>query len=69
MGGEVGSDVRRSATVGRDLLYVAVPLEREGRQRAVLRLALATHDVDEARTLVRRTVAGGAILRLLRGPW
>jgi two-component system, OmpR family, phosphate regulon sensor histidine kinase PhoR len=62
LAGRVGSDVRRSATVGRDLLYVAVPLEREGRPRAVLRLALATHDVDAARALVRRTVAGGALL-------
>jgi two-component system, OmpR family, phosphate regulon sensor histidine kinase PhoR len=62
LAGQVGSDVRRSATVGRDLLYVAVPLEREGSPRAVLRLALATHDVDEARALVRRTVTGGALL-------
>jgi two-component system phosphate regulon sensor histidine kinase PhoR len=62
LAGRVGSDVRRSATVGRDLLYVAVPLERPGRPRAVLRLALPTHDVDEARALVRRTVVGGALL-------
>ena len=58
----VGSDVRRSVTLGRDLLYVAVPLEREGERRAVLRLALPIQDVDEARALVRRTVAGGAML-------
>ena len=62
--GQVGSDVRRSATVGRDLLYVAVPLERPGRPRAVLRLALPTHDVDAARALVRRTLAGGAVLAI-----
>ena len=62
LGGDVGSDVRRSATVGRDLLYVAVPLERPGRPRAALRLALPTHDVDEARALVRRTLGGGAVL-------
>ena len=49
LAGGVGSDVRRSATVGRDLLYVAVPLKREGRPRAVLRLALPTREVDEAR--------------------
>jgi two-component system, OmpR family, phosphate regulon sensor histidine kinase PhoR len=62
LAGSVGRDVRRSATLGRDLLYVAVPLEREGGRRAVLRLALPTHDVDEARALVRRTVVGGALL-------
>jgi len=62
--GQVGSDVRRSATVGRDLLYVAVPLEHPGRPRAVLRLALPTHDVDASRALVRRTLAGGAVLAI-----
>jgi two-component system phosphate regulon sensor histidine kinase PhoR len=62
LAGGVGSDVRRSATVGRELLYVAVPLEREGQRRAVLRLALPIHDVDGARALVRRTIAGGAFL-------
>ena len=62
LAGGVGSDVRRSATVGRDLLYVAVPLEREGRPRAVLRLALPTREVDDARALVRATVVAGALL-------
>jgi two-component system phosphate regulon sensor histidine kinase PhoR len=62
--GQVGSDVRRSATVGRDLLYVAVPLEHQGRPRAVLRLALPTHDVYASRALVRRTLAGGAVLAI-----
>jgi two-component system phosphate regulon sensor histidine kinase PhoR len=62
LAGAVGSDVRRSATLGRDLLYVAVPLEHQGRGRAVLRLALPTHDVEAARALVRRTVVGGALL-------
>ena len=62
LAGGVGSDVRRSATVGRDLLYVAVPLERPGRPRAVLRLALPTREVDDARALVRATVVAGALL-------
>jgi two-component system phosphate regulon sensor histidine kinase PhoR len=62
MAGQVGSDMRRSATLGRDLLYVALPLDRPGQPRTVLRLALPIHDVDEARSLVRRTVAGGALL-------
>ena len=56
--------MRRSATLGRDLLYVAVPLEREGQQRAVLRLALPIQDVAEARALVRRTLAVGALLAI-----
>ncbi len=62
LAGGIGSAVRRSATVQRDLLYVAVPLERAGRPRAVLRLALPTQDVDDARALVRATVVAGALL-------
>jgi two-component system phosphate regulon sensor histidine kinase PhoR len=65
LAGQVGSDIRRSATLGRDLLYVAVPLDRPGQPRIALRLALPIHDVDEARALVRRTVAGGAVLAIL----
>jgi two-component system phosphate regulon sensor histidine kinase PhoR len=63
--GQVGSDIRRSATLGRDLLYVAVPLDRPGQPRFVLRLALPIHDVDEARALMRRTVAGGAAFAIV----
>jgi len=64
LSGLVSSDIRRSAILGRDLLYVAVPLERQGRPRAVLRLALPIRDIDETRALVRRTIAGGAILAI-----
>jgi two-component system phosphate regulon sensor histidine kinase PhoR len=64
LAGLVSSDIRRSAILGRDLLYVAVPLERQGRPRAVLRLALPIRDIDETRALVRRTIAGGAILAI-----
>jgi two-component system, OmpR family, phosphate regulon sensor histidine kinase PhoR len=65
MAGQIGSDIRRSATLGRDLLYVAVPLDRPGQPRLALRLALPIRDVDGARALMRRTVAGGAILAIL----
>ena len=37
--------------------------DRAGRARS-LRLALPTHDVDAARALVRRTLAGGAVLAI-----
>src|SRR5262249_56934624 len=39
LAGAIGSDIRRSATLGRDLLYVAVPLDRPGERRIALRLA------------------------------
>jgi two-component system phosphate regulon sensor histidine kinase PhoR len=63
--GRVGSDIRRSATLGRDLLYVAAPLDRPGQPRFALRLALPIQDVDEARALMRRTVVGGAMLAIV----
>jgi len=62
LAGAIGSDIRRSATLGRDLLYVAVPLDRPGEPRIALRLALPIREVEEARSLVRRTVVGGGIL-------
>jgi two-component system, OmpR family, phosphate regulon sensor histidine kinase PhoR len=65
LAGEVGSDIRRSATLARDLLYVAVPLERPGQPRMVLRLALPIEDIEAARALVRRTVVVGAILAIV----
>jgi len=65
LAGEVGSDIRRSATLARDLLYVAVPLERPGQSRMVLRLALPIQDIEAARALVRRTVVVGAILAIV----
>jgi two-component system phosphate regulon sensor histidine kinase PhoR len=62
LAGGVGSAVRRSATVGRDFLYVAVPLDAPGGPVGVLRLARPTDEVYRARALVRRTVIAGALL-------
>lgn len=45
-GGE-GTSVRRSATVGEDLLYAAVPIRRQGRLLGVARVALSLKDVEE----------------------
>ena len=60
--GQVGNDVRRSVTVGRDLLYVAVPLETAGDVRGVLRLALPTPEVARATAWGRQIVGAGAAL-------
>jgi two-component system phosphate regulon sensor histidine kinase PhoR len=64
LAGRVGRDVRRSRTLGVDLLYVAVPIERGGRPEGVLRLALPLTEVTRASAGIRRTVLGAATLAL-----
>jgi len=58
LAGVIGSSTRRSATVGRSLLYLALPLEGE---RGVVRLAVDISHVDAAVAELRREllVAGG----------
>jgi two-component system phosphate regulon sensor histidine kinase PhoR len=57
--GVIGSSTRRSATVGRSLLYLAIPLEEE--PRGVVRLAVDISPVEAAVAELRREllVAGG----------
>jgi two-component system phosphate regulon sensor histidine kinase PhoR len=59
LNGAIGSSTRRSATVGRSLLYLAMPLE--GRPPGVVRLAVDVSHVDAAVAQLRREllVAGG----------
>ena len=44
----VGSSIRRSATLGRDLCYLAVPLQYQGRSGYVLRVAVPLDNLDAA---------------------
>ncbi len=53
--GRQGSAVRHSATLERDLSYVAVPMQYGG-QPAVIRLALPLAEVDTAVAAVRRPI-------------
>ena len=52
--GREGSAVRHSATLDRDLLYLAVPLNWQGKSGYALRLALPLEQVDQAISDVRR---------------
>jgi two-component system phosphate regulon sensor histidine kinase PhoR len=56
-----GVSIRHSATIGQDLLYVAVPVRRTGSAVAVLRVARSLADIDDE---VRRFEAsvGAALL-------
>jgi two-component system phosphate regulon sensor histidine kinase PhoR len=49
----VGSAIRRSATLGRDLCYLAVPLQYQGRSGYVLRVAVPLENLDHAIADVR----------------
>jgi len=59
LSGRVGTSTRRSETVGRDLFYLAIPVE--GERGGVVRLAVDLSDVDTAVSELRREllVAGG----------
>ncbi len=59
--GRVGTGIRRSNTVGRELLYVALPVERDG----VVRVAVSLSEVDAAVAALRRRLALGAAFGLL----
>jgi two-component system phosphate regulon sensor histidine kinase PhoR len=49
----VGTAIRRSATLGRDLCYLAVPLQYQGRSGYALRVALPLEHLDAAIAEVR----------------
>ncbi len=51
-----GTSVRRSATVGEDLLYAAVPIRHRGRLLGVARVALSLKDVEEQARELRGAV-------------
>jgi two-component system, OmpR family, phosphate regulon sensor histidine kinase PhoR len=59
LGGAVGRDVRKSGTLGVEMLYAAVPLPAGG---GVVRLALPMAEVTRTVTWARRTVVAGAAL-------
>jgi two-component system phosphate regulon sensor histidine kinase PhoR len=66
LAGEVGRDLRRSATTEAPLLYVAVPVREDARVLGVLRLALPLSAVTASyETLHQVMLAGGAVALLV----
>ncbi len=63
--GRVGTAIRRSATVGRDLCYVAIPAVVARAPGAVLRLALPLEELDAAIGEVRRRILGASLVGAL----
>ncbi len=62
--GAVGRAIRHSATLRRDLCYVAVPLAWQGKSGFVLRLAVPIQDLDAAIAAVRRRIWGASLVAL-----
>ena len=64
--GAAGASVRHSATLGRDLCYVALPSTYLGRSGFVLRLALPLREIDVLIAAVRgRILAASAVAAIL----
>ena len=62
LAGQTGVSLRHSTSVGRDLLYVAIPLEGPVGIAGVLRVALPLAEVERTMTSIQRTVAYAAVL-------
>ena len=52
----IGSAIRRSGTLGRDLCYLAVPLQYQGHSGYVFRVAVPLENLDAAIAGVRRRI-------------
>ena len=60
----VGSVLRRSDTLGVKMLYLAIPLRRDGVMTGVLRLAMPLSDLSRDLALIRHTLVIGGLIAL-----
>jgi two-component system, OmpR family, phosphate regulon sensor histidine kinase PhoR len=66
LAGRTGRDVRHSVSLGQDMMYVAVPLERDGQVAAVVRLAVPLVQLRHAMAgLYAALLAGLALVAVL----
>ena len=66
LSGEVGSDIRSSKTVGQELLYVGLPLKREGSIVAILRIAVHLTELrNTTHSINLQIVQYGAIIAVV----
>jgi two-component system phosphate regulon sensor histidine kinase PhoR len=56
--GKTGKSIRFSSTANRDMLYVAVPMEKDGKITGVIRTSLFLGDIDNLLTKLNYHVAG-----------
>ena len=60
-----GSSIRHSATLNRDLCYLAMTFAYDGKPGHILRLAVPLEDVDAAIAAVRRRILGASLAAAL----
>jgi two-component system phosphate regulon sensor histidine kinase PhoR len=60
-----GTAIRRSRTLGRDLCYLAIPLQYQGRSGYVFRLALPLENLDAAIAAVRWRILTASLVAVL----
>ena len=60
-----GSSIRYSTTVGRRMMYAAVPMARQNSVVGTARVALPLTDIDDAVRQIRRTLVTAAMLALV----
>ena len=60
--GRTGSAIRHSATLHRDMCYLAYPISREGQPGFVLRLAVPMAELDTAIAAVRWRILGASLV-------
>ncbi len=65
LGSGMGSSVRHSATLNRDLCYLALHMNYHGQSRYVLRLAVPLEDINAAVTPVRWRILGASLAAAL----
>jgi two-component system phosphate regulon sensor histidine kinase PhoR len=63
--GRTASAIRHSATLNRDLCYLAYPIAREGQPGFVLRLALPLAELDTAIAALRGRILGASLVAAL----
>ncbi len=65
LSGEIGISIRKSGTLGHDMVYVAVPMKRDGTVSAAVRASYPAERFAHAAALLRRDSIGFACLLLL----
>lgn len=63
--GSPGDSTRYSSTVGHRMLYVAVPLRRQGQVVGAVRASMLLEDLDHAQEQLRSAIGVGLVLALL----
>jgi len=63
--GSVSYDLRRSATLGKVMLYAAYPVSPGGRVGAVVRLAVPAEQLETARAILKKALLAALALALL----